>query len=384
MKLKFKILSLFSILFINLSCTEEFEQIYNTTKKIIIVEGMVTNSDNLGPIILKESLTERAAGSNFRPILGATVQVIINGSESITLTEGEEGRYYFDPSFKGEIGSSYQLKFSTPNGREYESSEDVLEEAIPIDNVTHILDKSGIKTGDGQVSAAYLFYADFQDPENNQDYYFWQWKLYEQQPICRTCLGGYWYIDPAPLGTCVEDRWLARAGIYLDYQCSGNCWEIINSEDLEANSDEFFNGNAVKNQYIGKVPIYQHTTALLELDQYAVTKEVYDFINLSQKQSIISGGLADTPPAALVGNIHCISDPTVNTSGLFIVAAHSTYKYWLDKQDVLKDNTPTVGLLGGRKIRLEPQSMATDRPPLAPCLEGPTRTSIMPEGWMGN
>lgn len=384
MKVKLKLLSLFSILFLSFSCTEEFEQIYNTTKKIIIVEGMITNSDNLSPIILKESLTERAAGSNFRAIKGATVEVIINGSEKITLTEGEEGQYYFDPSFEGIVGNTYQLKFSTPNGNQFESSADVLEPAVPIQKISHVLDERGIKTGDGEVSAAYLLYSDFQDPENRKDHYFWQWKLYEQQPICRSCLGGYWYPEPAPLGTCTEDRWLTRAGINIDYQCEGNCWEMIYSDELEANSDELSNGNLVKNQYVGKIPIYQWTTSLLEVYQYSVSKQVYDFINLSQKQSVISGGLADTPPAALVGNIRCTNDESINTSGLFIVAARDIFRYWLDKKDVIKANTPQVGLLGGRKIRLEPQSMDTTRPPLAPCLEGPTRTSIIPEGWMGN
>lgn len=384
MKPILKLFLLFLLFLLNIRCTEEFDQIYNATKSIVTVEGMVTNDSALGPIILKESISQRAATSSFKPIVGATVQILINGTETITLTEGTEGKYYFDPQFKGIVGNTYQLKFTTANGNEFESKSDILEPAVPIKDVRHVLDPNGIKTGNGKVSPAYLFYGDFQDPENRADYYFWQWKLYEKQPICASCLGGYYYPDPEPLGRCVADRWLTRAGIYYDYECKGNCWEMIYSDELEANSDEFLNGNLVQNQYLGKIPIYQFTPAMIEFYQYSVTKEVYDFINLSQKQSVISGGLADTPPAALNGNIRCVSNLEINTSGLFIVAARSTKKYWMDRLDVFTQNIPTIGLLGGRKIRNEPPSADTTRPPLAPCLEGPTRTSIMPEGWMGN
>jgi hypothetical protein len=363
-------------------CVDPYDQTFKTSNKIIIVEGILSDDVNLRPITIKESLASAFGGSNINLINGAKVSVIINGTTTINLTEKEEGNYYFEPTFKGEIGSSYQLKISTPDGNSFESKPEILQNSVPINQISHQIDTKAFSDAKGNVSTGYKIYVDIKDPANTANQYLWSWMLYEKQNVCKTCTGGYYYRTPLPYGACVDDALLKRYNNIFDYSCESGCWEILRSTDLIANNDELSNGNIIKDQYVGKIPLYQYSGALLEVSQYSISKEAYNFIKLSQKQGIETGGLADTPPAALIGNVTCTNDPTINTSGYFIIAGKSKASYWLDKKDVFDQKLPTIGLLGGRSIKYEPPGPNTTRPPLAPCVSSATRTNQEPRGWI--
>jgi Domain of unknown function (DUF4249) len=362
-------------------CVEPYEKSFGTTKKIIIIEGLLADDLLLRPITIKESLADRVGSSNVNAIKGAKVSILINGKTSIELPEKEEGTYYFNENFKGEVGSTYQLKFSTPDGNQYASTIEKLEPNIPIQKVYHQLDLTAITDAKGKASAGYKFYLDFKDPAGIANQYLWQWVMYEKQNVCQTCVGGYYYKTPLPNGACVADPILSRYNNTFDYGCQTDCWELLKSSDLVVNNDALSDGNAIKGQFVGKIPVYQNSGALLEISQYAISKDAYNFIKLTQQQSVLTGSLADTPPAALVGNVTCLNDPTVNTSGFFIVAGKAKKQYWLDRTDALDQRIPTVGLLGGRAVRFEPAGANSARPPLAPCIKGLNRTNQKPNGW---
>lgn len=364
------------------SCVEPYDQSFRTSNKIIIIEGLLSNSTGLSPITIKESLPSASGGSNITLIVGAKVSVIINSKTTLTLTEKQDGQYSFDSNFKGEIGSTYQLKFTTPDGNTFESAIEKLEDVSPIAKVYHQLDIEAIKDVKGNTTPGYKVYIDTNDPTNVENQYLWAWTLFEKQNVCQTCTGGYYYRTPAPNGACVEDALLKRYNNIFDYFCEGSCWEIIRSIDLVANSDEFYNGKTIKGQLVGNIPIYQSTPSLLEISQYAISREAFKFIKLSQQQGIETGGLADTPPAALIGNVKCVNDPTINTSGYFIVGGKTTSRYWLDKKDVVDQRIQPVGLLGGRSVKYEPSGPNTTRPPLAPCIQSYNRTNQQPLGWI--
>jgi hypothetical protein len=377
---------LFSLLLISVtalqSCVEPYVQSFTTSNKIIIVEGLLANDIGLRPILLKESLPSTDGGVNVNVIIGAKVSVLINGKTTVTLAEKSEGKYYFDDAFKGVLGSTYQLKFTTPDGNTFESKVEALDVAVPIQAVFHQLDTKAITDAKGNTSAGYKLYVDVKDPAGTPNQYMWEWTVYEKQNVCQTCVGGYYYRTPAPYGACVEDALLKRYGNIFDYLCENNCWEIIRSSELAANNDELYDGKTIKAQFVGKMPIYQYSGALLDIDQYSISKQAYNFIKLSQKQGIETGGLADTPPAALTGNIVCTNNPAINTSGYFIVAGKSRSQYWLDRKDLLNTGIPMVGLLGGRAAKYEPAGPNTTRPPLAPCIKSLNRTNQQPAGWI--
>jgi hypothetical protein len=364
------------------SCIEPYEKTFKTSSNIIIVEGLITNDFATTPILLKESVPSETGSSRLLPIKGAVVNLLVNGESKIPLNEKTEGEYYLDPTFKGEIGKKYKLQFTTADGNMYESTEEALPVAVDIKKVSHQLVDKLITDAQGNGRAGYKLFVDVDDPASQANQYMWGWTIYERQSVCKTCTGSYYYTTPAPLGSCVDDAILKRYNNIFDYNCTGNCWDIVRSSDLFISRDEFYNGGTLKSQYVGKIPVYTFSGALVEMSQYSISRAAYDFINLSLQQGVQTGGLADTPPAQLTGNIKCLTDPSINTSGFFVVAGKSKFKYWLDKADAYESKVSPLGLFGGRELKLEPAGPNTTRPPLAPCVNSLTRTNQQPEGWI--
>ena len=184
-------------------CVDPYDQTFKTSNKIIIVEGILADDTNLRPITIKESLPSASSGSNINMINGAKVSIIVNGTTTINLTEKEAGSYYFEPSFKGVLGSTYQLKISTTDGNVFESKPEVLQNSVPISQISHQIDTKAFTDAKGNVSAGYKIYVDINDPASTANQYLWSWMLYEKQNVCQTCTGGYYYRTPLPYGACV-------------------------------------------------------------------------------------------------------------------------------------------------------------------------------------
>ena len=76
------------------SCVEPYDQSFRTSNKIIIIEGLLSNSVGLSPILIKESLPSASGGSNISAIVGAKVSVIVNSKTTLTLSEKQDGQYF--------------------------------------------------------------------------------------------------------------------------------------------------------------------------------------------------------------------------------------------------------------------------------------------------
>jgi hypothetical protein len=156
----------------------------------------------------------------------------------------------------------------------------------------------------------------------------------------------------------------------------------MNSTELVINTDALYKGANIKGQLIGKIPVYSVTPALVEVMQFNISKKAYNYLSLTLKQGVETGGLADTPPATLIGNVQNTNKSEDNVSGYFIVAGMFKKPFWLDKKQTEGLGIPTIGLLGGRAEKLEPTGPNTTRPPAAPCVPGDNRTNIKPNGWL--
>ncbi|GAB3549052.1 hypothetical protein GCM10027577_26200 [Spirosoma fluminis] len=127
----------------------------------------------------------------------------------------------------------------------------------------------------------------------------------------------------------------------------------------------------------------------MALRQTSLTADAYRYFNSFRQQTQNTGGLADTPPTALVGNVRNQANARENVIGYFAASAVTEVRYWLDRKDAYE---PAPGLflaLNGRNPVSEPPppfgpSFIIDgppRPPTAVCRLSDTRTSFKPEGW---
>lgn len=369
------------------ACVDPFDITYNFDKNILIADAALTDKIGEQKIILKYSIPSPTAfNSLIYPFENANVTIIVNETQKLQCLESniEPGSYIPPTGFFAEPNKTYQLSIIAENGQIYLSDLQKLIKAQPIKKVYH---KLKISETNKNNPVSHLIYLDSGEEAGLGNSYFWDWKLYERQDICKTCNPGekYNFVAYPPLGKCVTTPGTFLSSTVYDYYCNGKCWEIIRSTSINILSDEFVDGKTITARLLAELPIYQETGALFEVSQKSINKAVYKYYKILQDQTERTGTLADTPPNSLNGNIkNTDENATESIVGYFHVAGVTTMKYWLDRNDIVGTKFKLTGLLGGRPKNLEPMAPNGLGAEMAPCLNGYYRTNIEPEGWVNN
>jgi Domain of unknown function (DUF4249) len=378
------IIPLFFIISI-ISCIDPYDLGYALDQSVLIVDAVITDEAEAQTVIIKQSTPNlNGTSSSIIGLEKATVEVQINGTEKIQFVESNVnlGNYDGPPNFKAELGKTYQLFITTAQGKKFQSKVEKLLKGSAISKVYQKFETIG-KPVDRNFKAQHNIYLDTQDPAGRGNNYLWKWRLFEAQEVCRTCEPQErYYSTPFP-GRCVKDLPNFLRNTIYDYQCEGGgCWEIIHSTKQNIMNDDFSDGKLITGRLIAEVPIYQlNAGALIEISQQSIDVDAYKYMKILIDQNQNSGGLADTPPVSLVGNIVSTSGDDETIAGYFRITDSSTYRYWIDRTDFAGLDIKPIGLLGGRQVNLEPAGTDTTRPPQAPCIEGYTRTKKRPIGW---
>ncbi|WP_337044452.1 DUF4249 domain-containing protein [Emticicia sp. 17c] len=369
--------SLFILLSIGLffySCVEPYDLGQRLGNKILTVESTITDLAGEQSVKLTESISTEDLVYSL-PITKAKVEIVVNGTERVTLTEKTAGVYILPISFHAQVGNTYQLVFQKSDGKQYQSN---IERLVRIPAIKKLYDEfktDGISTINGNYPGNYI-YLDTDDPANEQNFYMWSWKLWERQAICATCTGGRYFTTPTP-GCRSEVNY---SEVIYDYACKGACWDIFYNPDLNVFSDIFTNGKPLIGRLVAKIPYYSANGALVEIKQQSISSDAYKYLKLLAEQVQSNGSLVDTPPAAIVGNVKNMNDSDEPVAGFFMVTSVVTQRYWLGRENGEGKASP-IGLLG-HPVNYEPMGADISRPPMVTCDESKTRTPTKPEGWL--
>jgi hypothetical protein len=426
-----------AVLVLTVCCVDPEDLTLRGTVDVIVIDGAITNMAEEQIIRLNRSKSDPLTGRfGTRPITKATVEVVVDSGLVVACHETVEGSYQLPGDFKGQVGHAYQLRFTLSDGAHYASNQQVIQAAPPIEKVTSQFNpKSIFPPLRGLYTAGHDLFIDTKDPAEIRNYYRWDWKLYEKQEWCRTCYQGVYAIygditaqlieNPPPAGNyyiyrsgntrLLEDCYyeLTPPAFSLrnpvpeyiyDYTCRSQCWEIIYSHNLNLFSDQYTNGGSILNRKVAQIPFYDHNPGLVEIRQCSVTADAYRYFTLFQQQTQNTGGLADTPPSALVGNVHNVANKQEAVVGYFTASAVATFRYWLDRKDAygvsLGGSGPNgySGLPGEelfyalnlRRPKPEPTFPeapelqllnSPPRPPSAICAPSDSKTPFKPVGW---
>lgn len=358
------------------SCVEPFNLNLKSDLKILTVDATLTDTADEQVITLTETVNSNGSAYSL-PLLKATAEILVNGTEKISFIEKGLGVYALPSTFKLKAGTTYKLFFSKADGTKYESGDDKVATVPEIIRVHDEFNIKGIEKGVNTFDPANFIYLDTQDPANDKNNYLWSWRLWEKQSVCATCYNGRYFLSPTP-ARCREER--AFTGQNFDYFCPGDCWEILYNKDLNVFSDIYSNGNPITNRLIAKIPLYNIKGALIEIKQQSISPDAYRYFKLLADQVQNNGSLVDTPPAAIIGNIKNVNNPEEAIAGYFMVTSVRTVRYWIDRKDALGKNINPIGLLD-HPLNPEPQGNDTTRPPFAQCISGLNRTPNKPNGW---
>ncbi len=364
-----------------IACVEPFETNFELKNKIYIVEGKVSNLENEQFILLKESYPSGPVSSLFRNISGAKVSVIENNTKEINYVETSPGVYQPATDFVGIAGNNYKLSITLPSGSKLESTEEVLKPVAPIKKIYSKIDAEAYALSTLKTLPGHVIYIDYDEPAGKGDNYYWTWNLYEKQNVCATCQGGIYQRIPAPAGSCQTSRALSEANVTYDYTCESECWEIYHSTKLIAANDKFSDGKSVVAKQIAEIPFYNERGGLIEILQQSVSNKALNYLQLLIEQGQNTGTLADTPPAALIGNMVNLDQPEEVVGGYFMATSIAKSTYWIDRTNISTLGFKPYGMLNGRTFSPEPSGADITRPPLAPCLNLRNRTTKKPEGF---
>ena len=336
-------------LFVLLSqCITEFDPRLTDQNPKLVVDGLITNQP--GPYSVRLSYS---SAYNNKPILGFfpfQAQVYIKddtGAEEL-LRYTSNGYFKSETNgIRGVAGRQYWVSIILPDGTEYESAHELLNPVPQIDTIYSIYQELNA----GFMRGKFEIFLDTSDPPDEINYYRWSWSHYESKTVCDITY------DFPPLTK-------------VSWGCCVPCWSFIKCEGcINIGSDRLINGKKISRQYLLDVSYNSVDPYYLLIEQQSLTKNGYEFWEKVRSQVTNSGGVFDTPPIAIKGNVTNVNNPDEKVLGYF-GASSVYYKYFYV-------NRLSVGK--------PPYGQQVGPPPILrsckPCIEEFSVTAKRPPGW---
>lgn len=362
--MRLKILRFFFTSFIIISCIDPVTPEFDYFDEQVYVDGFASTAPGASYVTIGKSNTDFGL---FRSIFEEGARVSFKNSSTNEVVElMEQDDVYVPPTdFAVSVGDSWELNIVLADGRKLKSEPETVIAPVEISDVLTIYDPK-LKYSDafGKFVPGHSVSVSFDDPANEDNYYFWRFKSYENLPVCRYCPWG-----KLRDGVCGTDI------VGYSYPCDVACWQIRYNENIQIYADDFTNGKTVQNLPIADVLLYTNENILVRVEQFALTSKAYRYYKTLKDLVDNNAGISAPPPAALVGNMFNATDDQEFILGRFTATATSTFTVFIDRSNILE-----------MPIEIEPpfrietglgQVVVT-----APCIEGRYRTTIRPEDWI--
>ena len=289
-----KNLYLVAVIFGLTSCLEEVEIPTRLESAFLVVDGGITSEKPPYTVRLSYSGNQiNATDINLNlAIVGATVFIkdhSTNDSTELTPSYYERGIYRSDdPNFMGKVGRSYSIRIKLKDGKTYISNPEKMPYCPPIDSVYSVYsDVRNESYPDG-----YQVFMDTKDPANERNYY--RWSSYGYSRIQRVCNNQF-----------------------CDDLCGDVCWVPRFQTAINLLDDVNVNGNPIRERPVFFSPVYAPGKHLIEVTQFTITREAYQFWKLYEEQSSRTGTIFDPLPAPIRGNVYNIKDLNDYALGYF-------------------------------------------------------------------
>jgi hypothetical protein len=303
------------------ACVKSFVPDIEKYEEALVVDGSITNAP--GPYTIRLSKSARIQErSQFIPYTNCVVLITDDVGNKATLTERTSGLYQTDSSaMQGIPGRKYKLSITTPEGDEYESTQELLVKGLGIQAVygelEHKTDPSLFHGRDG-----YQFYVDVEKPATTNNYLFWRMQSTYKFRADFSILS---YIDGNGLHPVFSDS-------------LKTCYRTVDVLDLY-----LLDNNELKQQEIKRIPInYEdnYTKALsirysLNVSQFTINKATYDYWSSVKKIIGASADLYTQQPYQVKNNLVNLTHPEKPVFGYFMVAGLSEKRIFVDPPPIV-------------------------------------------------
>jgi len=314
MKFSTYITSLFYLILIFTNCIEEFNPTAQEYENLLVVEAFLSNNDE--PFEVRLSRSVPIDTSVLIPESGATIRLIEEFGETYNLVEvGYNGIYVYPGNINVEIGKSYQIHLFTQDGKQYESSPVTMRATPEIDSVSFVYEEKPSADLKGV-----QIYLNTHDDENNTWYYRWEWdETWEFYTPYRS------------------DHVFENGQIFIREDNINRCWKSSNSTSIEISTSK-----KLSQDIISEFPLLYVSTESdrlgdkysLNVKQYALSEESYNYWIELQKITESLGSLFDPQPSIVYGNIHNVNDDTEVVLGYFDASSVTEKRIFIRRSDL--------------------------------------------------
>jgi len=367
-----KLLISFALLTVLISsCITQFVPVIAEEKELLVVQGLITDSNETDTIKLSKSLPVGQKGGT-QPLTGFYVTLSDDIGNNYTLTEVKSGSYITPSSFRGAVGRQYTLHITSGsdfNNDHYVSNPMEMKPVPPIDSVYYR--KTVIEAANGFFKGVdgCQIYLDTHDPSGNCRYFRWDF----------------------------AETWILRLLFPVVNQ---TCWIKDRSHSINIKSTVAFNESKIVKlpvTYITNVTDRLTRKYSILVNQYSLNEDEYLYWERIQNIDVQVGGLYDVIPASVPSNMKCIEDTSEKVLGYFSVSAKSSKRLFIEDKfegiiyrygDCVTDTIPyvdppglgvNVWILEDEPNFIPPFKVLTDKKGCADCtVRG---TIIKPDYW---
>jgi len=320
------------ILFFVCSCIDPFTpHVENIESQRYVVNGVITDQE--GYQVVSISLTTQLENPKYIPLTDCDVKITVNDQDVLTLSEFEDGKYRVWIGSDNLItGTTYRLKIITQSGVEIESEVEKMPDCPDIDSVYY--DREDLQTNDPNKNIKGIqFYIDLNG--SNTDCRFYRWELDET----------YEYHVPYP-AEYYYDGSLKR--IHPPDYSKRICWKTQKIKNIFTLNTQNTVNNTYKRHPLNYVdnltPRLQYGYSL-QIKQYALSETAYVFWEQLSNNSNERGGLYETQPLPIRGNMINITNPNQKILGLFSASSVKSKRIFIRNVENLEiEYTPSCPL----------------------------------------
>jgi hypothetical protein len=291
MQLK-KILTAACFLFIAcISCIKRVDVPTRSEKPILVVEGNIT-TDTM-PYTVKLTYSGKVEHAENIPDQylekNAKVTIVDDQGRTAMLGYTTQGVYQTtDTTYIGQVGRTYHVVVELKDGTKFVSVPEKMRAPVPIDTISVRYDGYF----DFNAPSRMEVLVNTKDPVQEENYYRWSF-----------------------------ETWVGREtpGISCGFGCVmfQYCYQQYINHDVHILSDADINGNEIKDQKVGFCYIFTYFNPYVDIGQYSLSREAYQFWEAYQAQQTRTGSTLDPLPAAIKGNIYNAASPDEYALGYF-------------------------------------------------------------------
>ena len=296
-------------------CVEPFTPEIKRYSNMLVIEGTLT--DELGTQVITVSRTSSYNDARFMAENGCTVTVLDDQGNIYPYAGKGNGKYEAE-FYQGDLeyGRAYMLRVIANNGEVFESDYQVLRPAPPIDSLTALYERKVTPENPAGIKG-YQFFVNASDPTGNTRYY--RWSMEETWEYNAPFIAAFMWDGALHDFTLPNDR--------------SRCWMTLDVPGIYTGTTRDISKDVLKNVKLNYVSIQTDRLRWrysLLVKEYALSAEAYEFWNGLQEQTQETGGLYESQPFMIQGNITCTSNPNETVLGFFSASGVSERRIFVD------------------------------------------------------